>query len=130
VTDLPDRDDPDQWPRLRTRLAETLATRTLAEWVDVFAGTDACVAPVLTPSESAAHPHLVARGTYVEAEGVLQAAPAPRFSRTPATLSTPPHRSGTDTVEALRDWGVAVPADLDAGDTGADEGGAAAATSG
>jgi len=130
VTDLPDRDDPDQWPRLRTRLAETLATRTLAEWVDVFADTDACVAPVLTPSESAAHPHLVARGTYVEAEGVLQAAPAPRFSRTPATLSTPPHRSGTDTVEALRDWGVAVPADLDAGDTAADEGGAAAATSG
>lgn len=109
VPDLPSRDDPGQWPELRRRLAAIIATRTLAQWTEVFEGSDACVAPVLTPTESAAHPHLAARGTYVEHAGVLQSAPAPRFSRTPAALGTPPHLPGADTDQALRAWGVEAP---------------------
>jgi len=72
----------------------------------VFDGSDACVAPVLTHAEAAEHPHLRARGTYVEHAGLGQPAPAPRFSATPAELTTGPSRAGADTVEALRRWGV------------------------
>jgi alpha-methylacyl-CoA racemase len=103
---LPDRADPRQWGALRARLTEVFATRTRAEWDAVFDGSDACVAPVLTVAEAAEHPHLAARGTYVEHAGVVQPAPAPRFSATPATLTTPPARPGADTVAALRRWGV------------------------
>jgi alpha-methylacyl-CoA racemase len=103
---LPDRDDPRQWPALRARLADVFATRTRAEWTEVFDGSDACVAPVLTYSEAAEHPHLRARATYVERGGIVQPAPAPRFSATPAGLSTPPSRPGQHTAETLRRWGV------------------------
>jgi len=103
---LPDRADPRQWPGLRARLADVFATRTRAEWVEVFDGSDACVAPVLSYSEAAEHPHLRARATYVERGGIVQPAPAPRFSATPAGLSTPPSRPGQHTAETLRRWGV------------------------
>lgn len=106
VPDLPDRDDISAWPKLRRLLAERFAQRTQAQWVAEYAGTDACVAPVLTPAEAAEHPHLVARGSYVERDGVVQAAPAPRFSRTPAALGEHPARPGQHTTEALRSWGV------------------------
>jgi alpha-methylacyl-CoA racemase len=83
-------------------------SRTQADWVAVFDGTDACVAPVLPMSEAFRHPHLVARGTYVERDGVTQAAPAPRFSRTQATLTAPPPATaGQDTRDALTAWGIA-----------------------
>jgi len=75
--------DPRRWPRLRERLAALFATRTRAHWADLLEGSDACFAPVLTPREALAHPHLAARGVYAERDGVLQAAPAPRFSATP-----------------------------------------------
>ncbi|HET7326825.1 MAG TPA: CaiB/BaiF CoA-transferase family protein [Nocardioidaceae bacterium] len=88
VADLPDREDPARWPALRAALADRFAQRTQAEWVAEYAGTDACVAPVLTPAEAAKHPHLAARGSYLEWGGVLQPAPAPRFSRTPGKLRT------------------------------------------
>ena len=104
---LPDRNDPRQWPELRTRLAAVFATRTQAEWIGTFEGSDACVAPVVPMHEAALHPHHVARGTYVERDGLVQPAPAPRFSATPAELGAPPSAPGADTRTALTDWGVA-----------------------
>jgi alpha-methylacyl-CoA racemase len=84
AADLPAQLDPAGWPMLRRAFAEVFASADRTHWEAVFAGTDACVTPVLTAAEAAAHPHLVARGTLVEVDGVVQAAPAPRFSRTPA----------------------------------------------
>jgi alpha-methylacyl-CoA racemase len=104
--DLPDRNDPAQWPALRERLASRFRERTQAEWAEVFDGTDACCAPVLPLTEAARHPHLQARGTYVERDGLLQPGPAPRFSRTEATLSTGPSVAGGQSREALLAWGI------------------------
>ncbi|WP_030483735.1 CaiB/BaiF CoA transferase family protein [Nocardioides aequoreus] len=107
LTDVPDRDDPATWPALRELLADTFARRTLAEWTALFDGTDACVAPVLTMSEAPQHPHVAARGTFVDHGGLTQPAPAPRFSRTPASLTRPPAPvAGADTRAALTAWGV------------------------
>ncbi|MFC6688819.1 CaiB/BaiF CoA transferase family protein [Jhaorihella thermophila] len=72
--------DRDLWPALTDRLAALFATKTRDEWTEIFLGTDACVAPVLTPEEAASHPMNTARGTWIRADGTLQAAPAPRFS--------------------------------------------------
>jgi alpha-methylacyl-CoA racemase len=104
--DLPDRGDLTRWPELRERFASTFRTRTQTEWTEVFDGSDACVAPVLNLTEGPHHPHLAARGTFVDAGGVMQAAPAPRFSRTPTSLGTAPVPSGTHTRAALSDWGI------------------------
>jgi alpha-methylacyl-CoA racemase len=105
--------DQARWPALRTRIAAAFAGRTQAEWTDVFARSDACVAPVVSLREAAEHPHIKARGTLVERGGMLQPAPAPRFSLTPTALSTPPPVPGQDTEHALAAWGVgeASPAD-------------------
>ena len=105
--DLPDRSDPANWPALREALRATFATRPQAEWVAAFEGFDACVTPVHALVDAYADPHLRARGTYVERDGLTQPAPAPRFSVTEAELSTPPHQPGADTAEALASWGVA-----------------------
>jgi alpha-methylacyl-CoA racemase len=102
----PDRWDLAQWPALRETLAETFRQKTQAEWAAVFDGTDACCAPVLPLSEAAQHPHLKARQTYVEADGVVQPAPAPRFSRTGPTLTSGPSVAGGQSREALTAWGV------------------------
>ena len=106
LTDPPDRDEPTQWPALRDVLAARFRERTQAEWATVFEDSDACCTPVLPLSEAARHPHLAARGTYVHRDGVLQPAPAPRFSRTEATLTTGPTAPGGQTREALTAWGV------------------------
>jgi alpha-methylacyl-CoA racemase len=103
--DVPAQFDVDSWPILRERLAQLFRTKTRAQWCDLLEGTDACVAPVLTMSEAAAHDHIRARGTIVEHGGVLQAAPAPRFSRTPGAIRCRAPRPGADTREALMDWG-------------------------
>ena len=103
--ELPDRDDPARWPELRARLAEAFAERTRDEWAEVFADSDACVAPVLSMAEAADHPHLRERETFVRRDGAVQPAPAPRFSRTP----NPPPRAvsaGPDSAAVLRDWQV------------------------
>ncbi|WP_420121945.1 CaiB/BaiF CoA transferase family protein [Nakamurella sp.] len=81
---LPPQFDRAGWPALRAALTRAFAAADRAHWVATFEGTDACVTPVLTGAEAAAHPHLRARGTLVEVDGIVQAAPAPRFSRTPA----------------------------------------------
>ncbi len=104
--DLPDRNDINEWPALRKVLAETFKQRTQAEWTEVFAGSDACVAPVVPLVEAYEHPHNVARGTYVERDGLTQPAPAPRFSATPATLTTAPAKPGANTRSALTAWGI------------------------
>src|ERR1700741_1234159 len=87
--DLPAQHDATRWSELREAFTARFATRTQAEWAKVFEGSDACVAPVLPMKEAAAHPHLAARGTYVEVDGIMQPAPAPRFgpgSATPQAL--------------------------------------------
>jgi alpha-methylacyl-CoA racemase len=100
--DLPGQLDRDRWPALRARFADVFATRTRDEWAAVFAGTDACVAPVLSPTEAPAHPHNRARKTFVEVDGLAQPAPAPRFGRTPAG---PPSAPAAVTVdEVLAGW--------------------------
>jgi alpha-methylacyl-CoA racemase len=104
----PDRDDLANHPALRRLIADTVRERTQAEWVEVFEGTDACVAPVVPMTEAFHHPHLVARGTFVERDGLTQPAPAPRFSRTVSSLTTPPPaKAGQDTRDALTAWGIA-----------------------
>ena len=103
---LPDRDDPANWPGLKKQFADVFRTRTRDEWTAVFEGTDACVTPVLTFTEAREHPHNVARGTFVEAFGVVQPAPAPRLSRTPAAIAGPPPRPGAHSREILTEWGV------------------------
>jgi alpha-methylacyl-CoA racemase len=102
----PGQEDLDRYDELRARLRETFAQRTMAAWVEVFEGTDACVAGIVSLSEAAQHPHLAARGTFVERDGMVQPAPAPRFSRTEATLTTPPAEAGAQTREALSAWGI------------------------
>jgi alpha-methylacyl-CoA racemase len=101
--DLPAQDDRAGWPTLRARFTAAFATRTRDEWVAVFDVTDACVTPVLALGEVAGHRHLQARGTVVAPDGVPQAAPAPRFSRTPATLPGPPAEP-EDVASVLAGW--------------------------
>jgi alpha-methylacyl-CoA racemase len=93
------------WPRAKQILAAKFRTRTRDEWANCFAPTDACVAPVLDWTEAAHHPHLAARGTILDIEGVAQPAPAPRFSRTPSQRPTPPAPVTRDNTEsALSAW--------------------------
>ncbi len=104
----PGQADLDRYDELRTLLTDTFLQRTQAEWVALFEGTDACVAGVIPVSEAPDHPHLKARATFVEHEGLMQPQPAPRFSRTSAALSLPPSpAAGTHTREALTAWGIA-----------------------
>jgi alpha-methylacyl-CoA racemase len=102
-TDLPAQNDPEGHPTLRARFTAAFATRTRDEWVSAFDGTDACVTPVLALGEVADHPHLAARGTVVSPDGMPQAAPAPRFSRTPPTVPGPPTEP-EDVESVLADW--------------------------
>ncbi|MBW1601965.1 CoA transferase [Streptomyces sp. JJ66] len=99
-----DRTDVRRWPALRAAVAERFRTRTRQEWTAVFDGSDACVAPVLSLHEAPGHPHLAARGTFVEHAGITQPAPAPRFSVTPGAIRTVPVRPGADAASVTRDW--------------------------
>ena len=101
--DLPAQYDQDGWPTLRARFTEVFATRSRDEWAKLFDGTDACVSPVLTFAEAAEHPHLEARSTIVAPDGVRQAAPAPRFSRTAPGLRPLPG-APEDVDAVLADW--------------------------
>ncbi|WP_189297494.1 CaiB/BaiF CoA transferase family protein [Streptomyces albospinus] len=104
--DVPGRDDLAAWEELRTAIAARFRTRTREEWTAVFQESDACVAPVLSLREAPGHPHLAARGTFVDHAGITQPAPAPRFSDTPGTLRRPPAQPGADTEEVARDWRI------------------------
>ena len=97
--------DRNGWAGLRQRIADRFASRTQADWTRVFDGSDACVAPVLGLREAADHPHMAARGTFVARDGVLQPAPAPRFSATPpAPVAAPPARGQDDPAAIAARW--------------------------
>ncbi|MDT3443271.1 MULTISPECIES: CaiB/BaiF CoA-transferase family protein [unclassified Pseudofrankia] len=98
-------DDRSSWPDTKARLAAAIRARTRDEWCAALEGTDVCFAPVLDPDEAPAHPHNRHRGTFTEVGGVVQPAPAPRFSRTPPAVAGPPPAPGQHTDEALADWG-------------------------
>jgi len=100
-----DQWNPATWDAASARLAAVFRTRTRAEWADVFAGSDACVAPVLTMSEAPRHPHNVARGTFVEVAGVPQPGPVPRFDRTPGAVARAAPTVGEHTEEVLGELG-------------------------
>jgi alpha-methylacyl-CoA racemase len=114
VMDLPTAEEPPQmdrsaWASSKQRYADVFASRTRDEWAALAEGTDSCVAPVLSMTEAAAHPHNVARSTFVKIEGTTQPAPAPRFERQPTALPEAPRWPGEGGTAALADWGV--PAD-------------------
>jgi alpha-methylacyl-CoA racemase len=101
--ELPDRDDPSQWSQLKSLFATAFAAKTRAQWVDVFAGTDACVTPVLSMSEAVDHPQLRARNTFGDVGGILQTMPAPMFSRShPPEPDAPGTRVATVAAVAKR----------------------------
>ncbi|MCG8592341.1 MAG: CoA transferase [Proteobacteria bacterium] len=95
------------WPAQKERIAAVFRTRTRDEWCALLEGEDVCFAPVLSPEEATAHAHNAARATFVEVEGAVQPAPAPRFSRTPGRVAGPARAPGADTDAALGAWGVA-----------------------
>jgi alpha-methylacyl-CoA racemase len=95
-----------QWPVRKERIAQVIKTRTRAEWAERMAGRDACFAPVLSPGEAPGHPHNRERRSFVKVGGDLQPAPAPRFSRTPATDPPPAPRPGEHTDAVLRSAGM------------------------
>ena len=101
--------DRGQWPLQKARLAAVLASRTREAWCERFAGSDACVAPVLDWDEAPLHAHNVARATFVDVDGVFQPAPAPRFSRSAPARPRPPDAVPAGGAEILREWGVAAP---------------------
>jgi alpha-methylacyl-CoA racemase len=98
--------DRDKWPTFKQRFAEVFKGRTRAEWAALLEHREACATPVLGLAEAPSHPHNVERKVFVEAGGVTQPAPAPRFSRTPPELNIPPRDAGADTDSALSAWGV------------------------
>jgi alpha-methylacyl-CoA racemase len=98
--------DPTQWEPLKARLTEIFATKSRDEWCAIMEHTDVCFAPVLTMSEAAAHPHNVERETFIEVGGVVQPAPAPRFSRTASEVVSTPAWPGQHTRDVLVDWGI------------------------
>jgi alpha-methylacyl-CoA racemase len=95
-----------RWGELKAKLTEVFLTKTQAEWCDIMEGSDVCFAPVLNLIDAATHPHNVARNSYQEVAGVLQQAPAPRFSRTPAAAIQAPRVPGEDSASVLADFGL------------------------
>ena len=104
--DLPFQLDQSQWPAMRQRLSEIFLTRTRDQWCELLEGSDVCFAPVLSLGEVSDHPHMKARSSVVEIDGVAQPAPAPRFSRTKAEVVCPPRAAGADTDSLLAEAGL------------------------
>ena len=102
---LVSRADRRTWPELRRQIATAIAGKTRDEWVRIFAGSDACVAPVLTIAEAAQHEHHTSRGGFTRIDGDLQPAPAPRFSATPQRPPTAPPVTSLPIEDVLADWG-------------------------
>lgn len=105
--DLPAQDDRARWPDLKRRFAEVFRAKTRDEWSEIMAGSDACFAPVLSLAEVGEHPHNRARGSFAERDGIVQPAPAPRFSRTQTEAGPPPPVAGAHSKTVLADWGFA-----------------------
>ncbi len=103
---LPAQTDRTGWPLLKKRLAAIFKTRTRAEWTELMQMKEICFAPVLSMSEAPSHPHNKARRAFLEVDGVMQPGPAPRFSRTPSKVTSPPAKAGEHSRAVLQDWGV------------------------
>ncbi len=99
--------DRSKWPDLKSKVAAVMKTKSRDEWCEIMEGTDVCFAPVLSMAEAPDHPHNAARETFVEVQGVVQPAPAPRFSKTPGAIQGVAPGRGEHTEEILSDWGVA-----------------------
>jgi alpha-methylacyl-CoA racemase len=104
--ELPFQMDKTQWEPMKERLAAIFKAKTRDEWCALMEGTDVCFAPVLSLGEAPQHPHNVHRQTFVELDGVVQPAPAPRFSGTPVAVQRPPAHAGQHTDEVLTEWGI------------------------
>ncbi|MGX4694440.1 CaiB/BaiF CoA transferase family protein [Streptomyces sp. JNUCC 63] len=100
----PGRDDEANWPQLRALIEDRIGTRPMAEWAEIFDGTDACVTPVLNFSEAARDPHNAERAVFVDVDGVLHPAPSPRLDRTPARRPGPSARENADIRDIVADW--------------------------
>ena len=100
-----DQLDEEAWPAKRKKLEQLFKTKSRQEWCDIMEGTDVCFAPVLNLKEAPDHPHNKARNTFVEIDGVVQPAPAPRFSRTQGEIQGPAAIAGEHSKKVLRDWG-------------------------
>jgi len=96
--------DRSNWQALRKDIEGIFVTKTQEEWIEIFSGTDACVAPVMSIAEALKHPHNVQRNTFVNIGGITQPAPAPRFSRTKCEVREKPCRPGEHTTEIIKDW--------------------------
>ncbi|MGA0842516.1 MAG: CaiB/BaiF CoA transferase family protein [Arenicellales bacterium] len=94
------------WKPMRSRFEAIFKTQTRSYWCEQMEGTDICFSPVLGMSETSGHPHNQARQAFIEAFGVTQPAPAPRFSRTPGEIKRPPPQPGEHTIEVFEDWGI------------------------
>lgn len=103
-TEMPEYDK-NRWPEFSERIAAIVKTKSRDAWCELLEGTDVCFAPVLSMAEAPSHPHNIERGTFVEYDGIVQPAPAPRFSRTPGAIRRPPSVPGQHTDEVLSDWG-------------------------
>jgi len=97
--------DIDQWPNWKEKITEIFKSKTREEWCNIMEGTDVCFAPVLELDEVMEHPHNKARQSFIEVGGVVQPAPAPRFSRTEPEMRYPPPGKGEHNDEALKEWG-------------------------
>ena len=106
AADWADRYDESNWAERRAALAELFRSRTRDEWCELLEGSEACFAPVLSPSEAVEHPHNKVRETFIEVDGVVQPAPAPRFSRTASAVRGGPPAPGAHTGEVLGECGL------------------------
>ena len=104
--EMPAKMDKKRWPEAKARLAQRFKARTREEWCRLLEGSDACFAPVLSLDEAPEHPHNLARETFIEVDGIVQPAPAPRFSRTPTAKPTPPEAPGERGNASLAHWGL------------------------
>lgn len=101
-----DQNDAARWPELKRKLENVFKTRSRDEWCELMEGSEVCFAPVLDIHEAPHHPHNQARGTFIDVDGMIQPAPAPRFSRTQPEIAFGPHEPGADAGEVLKEWGV------------------------
>jgi alpha-methylacyl-CoA racemase len=102
---IEEQNNPQKWPQIKTIFADRFKSKTRDQWVEIFEGTDACVAGILNIQEAVDHPHNRARQTYIEINGQPQPAPAPRFSRSQCDTPSAPSAEGADTKAVLADWG-------------------------
>jgi alpha-methylacyl-CoA racemase len=105
LTGVPPQHDRSRWPQMKALFETTFRSKTRDEWVEVFQGSDACFAPILSWSEARRDPHAVFRNSFFSLAGVEQPSPAPRFSRTPGAVRRAPPERGEGGAQALLDWG-------------------------